>query len=831
MSNGNVRIYRGDILIGATYFSMRFDNYAESWNEEKSPVVTLPVQSTVRWAGGQADAVTNVEQVAGAVKITLDVTPRQSVNFTRARPVVDFDENSWYGANFRFADKSFDLSDVFQKIWLYQGIGTQLSIKARDGKQLDVSVPSSQTLFLMDLRQWVPTIQLNMGENGPEHWPAGVTKRFEYSLRFNDDTEVELPQPVTITQGPDWIPLQLVNDATPGSALDWTIPNTPTNDQKGWLKVSNSGQFAYEKQPFRPMKFYGVNLIGTAACASKARTDKLIKRLTTIGYNTVRVMVDSDLMDPRAINSLTFDPARLDNFLYFLYKCGQAGIPVMMDLYAGRRILDNEVFPGSLSNQDFKALLFFNDNARQNWWAFAQALLETRNPYNGKKVKEDPTLAWLSVVNEDSPKFLYDTIGPSVKNAFNTAFLTRFGINWDPMTQSGARYSMQMNKEMYQWMRDKLRSIGVKALLTDSNGGWNQIGQSLNREQLDYVDMHWYWDHAVFFDIPWRAPSYGADGNGSLFRSLGGSLGSIALTRVAGKPFTLSEFCMMGPNQNRAEEAVVFGAVGAIQNWDGMWRFAWVHGEVDIDNPGIMFYANAQQDPLVVAADRAIIALFQRRDLISREPLSVMKLDRNAVGPGNYEADLANALFQGPMATSFDKGDPNGANPYRKTFRRISPLGEVNLSPDLGVMTVRTAKTCAFIAEEGATARAGIFTGKAELYRAVVYATALDGRPLVSSNRILIGHLTDLQNTGTVFASRERSTLTNNGQLPHLVRRGVVKLQLQLNTVAGLRVYRLDLGGNRIESMPFTVTGRTLTFTADTQGPQGATFYYEVTRR
>ena len=50
----------------------------------------------------------------------------------------------------------------------------------------------------------------------------------------------------------------------------------------------------------------------------------------------------------------------------------------------------------------FKGLVFVLDSALANWAAFSRNLLTHVNPYTGLAWKDDPALAGLSLVNEDT---------------------------------------------------------------------------------------------------------------------------------------------------------------------------------------------------------------------------------------------------------------------------------------------------------------------------------------------------------------------------------------------------------------------------------------------
>ena len=111
-----------------------------------------------------------------------------------------------------------------------------------------------------------------------------------------------------------------------------------------------------------------------------------------------------------------------------------------------------------------------------------------------------------------------------------------------------------------------------------------------------------------------------------------------------------------------------------------------------------------------------------------------------------------------------------------------------------------------------------------------VWATSLDGEPLVKSRRILVAHLTDLVNSGDTYEDESRQILLRWGKPPHLVRSGVARLALAFGS-GNFKVYALGTSGDRVREIPCILAKGRLRFKADVAAdPQNATFLYEVVR-
>ena len=115
---------------------------------------------------------------------------------------------------------------------------------------------------------------------------------------------------------------------------------------------------------------------------------------------------------------------------------------------------------------------------------------------------------------------------------------------------------------------------------------------------------------------------------------------------------------------------------------------------------------------------------------------------------------------------------------------------------------------------------------------ATVWVSALDEHPIATSRRLLVTHLTDLQNTEIRYAERARQTLLDWGKLPHLVRAGKAEVRVQLGDPGAYRVWALSTSGQRLAEVPSRATAEGLTFTADVAGfgDSGAVLCYEIAR-
>ncbi len=93
---------------------------------------------------------------------------------------------------------------------------------------------------------------------------------------------------------------------------------------------------------------------------------------------------------------------------------------------------------------------------------------------------------------------------------------------------------------------------------------------------LDYQDNHYYVDHYVYPNVRWDSRDW-------YIRELsqvGGNLSALqemAITREAGRPFTVSEYNQPWPNTYAAENDPVTAAFAAFQDWDAVMHYSFSH--------------------------------------------------------------------------------------------------------------------------------------------------------------------------------------------------------------------------------------------------------------
>jgi hypothetical protein len=707
----------------------------------------------------------------------------------------------------------------------------------------------------------------------------------------------------------------------PGSALDFSgIGRTDAPAGKhGRVVARADGQFAFADSPEQVRRFYGVNLCFGAQYLSKEQADALAERLARLGYNAVRIHHYEGELTRDAGRSTELNPQKLDQLDALTAALIRRGIYLTTDLFVSRGVPYHELGidrEGQVPMDTFKILVPVVPRAYENWQAFARTLLSHVNPYTQRSYAQEPALAWLAMINEGNFGNFFKEIRtiPEWKQAWNRWLATRYAnrqsladawhgelkLNEDLSNQrvelpeklqiDGVRardciaFLGDTEREMVRKMKAFLQdNLDCHALISNSSSWTRFTTDQSARARYDYVDDHFYVDHPQFLEGAWRLPSRCPNTSPLAEGASGGR--AITFTRLFDKPFTVTEYNYSGPGRFRGVGGILTGAMGALQGWGGIWRFAYSHSREALFTPAPMDYFDVATDPLSQAAERASLCLFLRGDLrTAPHSVGLVMTEADLKGPApriptlapkwhwlawvtrvgtqvvsspdrNLTETLALPLGWQTPASAFVAGQTVPLPPYsvdnsqlvaalrernlfkveaepeKKFFR--SETGEITIDGPRDRLVLDTPRTAGGYAPAGQMIEAptgGVSIG-VEGTDATVWVSALDSNPIRQSRRLLVTHLTDLQNTEIKYAEAERKTLLAWGHLPHLVRAGKATVTLQLESASRYRVWALAPSGRRIGEVPAQRVEDQLQFTADIAADPagGARLLYEVT--
>ncbi len=866
--NGDIFIRRGETQ---TLVTVRAGIFEPGW-AYRAAILDAGIAATT--AGSTVTVKPSVVSDGKVLRVSVSLTADKDTPVNSAHVSVNVLASGYVGgaAVWKGGDgtKTYPLTTVPGAVRIMEGKNGAIALAKPDGSgALTVTASGSTGLFLQDNRSFGGSdFEIRVGGITEHTLKAGQTETVSFTIELPDAASIVEEKPLVLQASADWIPLSPKSlEIVSGSALDFSgfLSDAPAG-KYGHMITRPDGHFAFEKKRGKSERFYGVNLAFTANYLEHVEADQLARRLQRLGYNTVRIHhYEGDLIEPKATDSLTFRPEQLDKLDYLVAALKKRGIYIKTDLFVSRPIRPAEMGLAEGGADDYKDAVLVSRPAMENWKAFSKKLLTHVNPYTGLAYKDEPALAWISLINE--PNLTNGRLSawkPDLRALFTAEWRTWYAARYPGTAQPipalptsiednatgrdvGAFFAFLHQRgwdEMSGFLR---KEIGTRALLTYLNG-WSETPAFLvTRQSFDFVDNHFYWDHPNFLAKSWGFPSTGWSANGSAAASDGLGLAAVAMTRLYGKPFTVSEWDYVFPNRYRADGSVIMGAVSALQDWDAIWHFAYSHGRDSVNAPQRADYFNMAQDPLRQASERVGILLFLREDVKpSNRVVASTVAPKQLIGPtkAGYmflrSADyMTNSKFginvtdvTPPAVSGVTFGRGGGVAPaYPPARARGTSAAHqiVTAVKATGQFVVSTDKTVAVTLEPGAAWKDGAVAVRAAGSRAEITISTLEGDAIASSKRLLVTHLTDLQNTGEKFSSPDRLILEGLGELPYLVRRGSATITLTRPDAAKLKAWRLDTTGKRISPIPVRVANGAATVSLSTLAPDGsATLYYEL---
>lgn len=604
-------------------------------------------QFTITVGGKEIDGEASAKAQGQAAELKYVFTSQDDMEVAALALSADFAATDLTGGTWKADDKQGAFPKELEQAHLFTGPVRKLIVESK-GKSVEFSFPEPTPILIQDSRQWGPTISIRLGRQ-----TAKLTKGERYELPLAISTgagqmAVTMDKPVVITAGDEWIPLKPELEIEPGSAVDLSqlgFTDAPAG-KHGWLQTRGR-DFVFEKQPDKAQRFYGVNFCFSAHYISHEQIDQLCDRLLRLGYNTVRF---HHYEGGLTANKPGFEwlPEKIDQLDYFFAACKKRGIYVTTDLYVSRPVGAEQVgLTGSESwAYKFKVLVPVHEPAFADWEKFTRLLLDRVNPHTGMRWADDPTLAWLSMINEGNFGNYWKDVKtiPQWTTAWNQWLTKRYADRaalakaWGdelkqdenladgsvklvndvngatPRHRDTAIFIADTERDMFVRMEKFLRDdIKCQALLTNMNAWTNHAPNQLVRAEMDYIDDHFYVDHPTWVEREWNLPSRSENDN-PVKRGAPGGRGGNNL-RLLDRPFTVSEYNYSGPGRFRGVGGILTGAMGALQDWGVIWRFAYSHSDRNLFAPAAMGYFDLVTDPLNQAADRAAVMLYLRGDL------------------------------------------------------------------------------------------------------------------------------------------------------------------------------------------------------------------------
>jgi hypothetical protein len=375
---------------------------------------------------------------------------------------------------------------------------------------------------------------------------------------------------------------------------------------------------------------------------------------------------------------------------------------------------------------------------------------------------------------------------------------------------------------MYRFLREEL---GVRGLIIGTQLGWSPFPI---QQQMDVIDSHAYWQHPHFPGRDWDLANWTVQNTPMAGAPDGGTLARLALQRVVGKPYVCTEYNHSAPNQYDAETFPLVLAYAALQDWDGVFAFAYSHRGDDWERGFFSSFFDIDRHPVKLATLPGAVALFRRGDVAAAKTDATVRVSEEQVfaqlrrGGPRISAEhfgvpkmaaLVRRVGLGLGASSAPPAQREGGGPVYR-----SETGELTWDTGRGAVLIDTPRSKAAIGRAGEYVLGEVRVSIASPW-ACVQATVSEGESWAVVRRALITVAGAAQNTGMQWTSEAKDSVGKNwGQAPSLVEGVRVKVALPGQPK---RAWALDERGQRGREVP--LAGEVLA-----SGPEHGTLWYEV---
>jgi hypothetical protein len=614
------------------------------------------------------------------------------------------------------------------------------------------------------------------------------------------------------------------------------------------------------------VRLFGVNFAFGASFPEPPDAPRIAKRLRRLGVNLVRLhhMDSSPDRDPENCRSTlttgpypTLNAVSVKRLRVFLNALKAEGIYANLNLHVGytfRPNIDNvPALPdGQPIPTQSKPLHIFYPRM------VALQVKYTRDLIAALELKGDPVLGMVEADNETSllesyqrgalDKVLAGEYRAEFDRQWNKAF-ERFDSVVPPLAAGEkpegprarqiARFLAGTDRAYLRAMLEAVRqATDALVPVTGTQMGYGGLLNLDSHIDMDYQDNHFYIDHPNFPHQRWDSRDWRIRDSSSVGSGMT-SFVNMAVTRVAGQPYTVSEFNQPWPNRQAAEIDPTLAAFGAFQDWDALMHFAYAHGR-EWENlvPGGFNingdwgkYPNIGQSAWLFRSG-AVAAGKQAVTIPVTEEMQVNAFRQRRVGAvasflkdsGAFDPAVA---FLHPVA--LHKADQAGAPPPPAALPYRSDTGELIYDLENKVYVLEAARAAGVYGFAGTRK---IAAGAVELELApsargfiALTVTPLDGKALGDARKLLVSlpgatfgtvprsdpprmqklvlypETKDWYTLEPEAGAAKPSANLNGGAAPVWMERVECHLTLR-SSAKGLSVYPLDGAGARLAALP-----------------------------
>ncbi len=599
--------------------------------------------------------------------------------------------------------------------------------------------------------------------------PAGSLRLDDVVVNTAPDREVGRWIPYHVaTDTSTWVPIEPCPQITVGSALDastWFEPIT------GPITIK-SGRF-FDAVDNRA-RFFGVALLAPTAFSNPSESDALAERLARSGVNLVR-LGDLDtplgpgrcLFDDTRDDTQGLDPLALANLDHLLAALKKRSIAYAIEFHSVRRFREGDKLTLGPIPPGGGPASSFDPSIRKLQIQSALALLDHVNPLTKLAIKNDPSLAWVTLAGEVS---IFDQLSdPSALTSESTLSL-REALK-KHLGSTGRKAWAATEGGHWKEIADALRAGGLKAPIA-SVSHWRREPDyvaTLSHTGLDLIDDRLYWNPTTWVD---------PDHKSQLWTKDGGLAAGAILKRKYEHPYVVGQWCAQTLGAwampYEGADALLAARIAASEDWDALIRRGifvqpalWGASAAGTGGLDDIF-----QLPEVINGSPQIYAFFPHAASIYRRG------HEDAKG-----ASLAHAKGAKPKAVPINGWEPDRGRlvidtPYSQGLAGW-PGGDAAGGTDLAFSIVNHYGT--------------------------VMASSAGPKPISESKRLLVTALARIEPTGLKWVDTYRREVADPGTAPLLME--PIEASVTWKHKGNIKAYALDATGKRLAEVKLVDTG------------------------
>lgn len=624
------------------------------------------------------------------------------------------------------------------------------------------------------------------------------------------------------------------------------------------------------------LRIWGVNLtgwtLGSTLLPPKEEAAFWARAMARVGINCVRFhfldlptrgeiredgnrnLRPAGLVDRNYDDTQHFDPEALDRLDYFIAELKKVGIYSNLNLNVGRTYKEGDKVPDHQLIRQAKGIMYVGERLIELQKEYARVLLTHYNPYTKTEYRNEPAVATVEIVNENSlfefwfRNWLRGELVPDGDRNFQLDFtpfyekqLSEMYQTWlkenrtpqelarlrkvagvgpaDPLPRlrrgdfpiapaeqfrAEADFYTHVEKQflvgMYTYIK---KDLGVRSLVIGNADHTYWIpNQPMMRANgmLDFIDAHVYWQHPAIWGKR-NTPMVNAPTESTVVK--------LARSPFLDRPFTVSEVNHPNPNEYAAEMIPILASYAAFQDWDGIYFYTFEPKVGDEWQRFVTDNFDITLDPVKMSQMAVGALLFSRADVsaaqetVARtysaeqvtEAMRLPAAERPYFTPG---FPLSLPLRHGSRIRGLDGEptrpfDPEAAPPYISDTRELEWHVTDGANGVVTIDTPRSQGLVGFVRDNKERTR-HIMPEIGNDFCAITLSS-LTEEPIRRSDTLLLTACSRWQNTGSQW--NERRTLWEVwGEGPTLIEpvRGWLVLQ-DLDGAVDVRVSALDGAG------------------------------------